>query len=73
VVNQIVIVPIGGESSKRGAPFVTGVTSGTGLSVVRVVVSSNNLLGKTSDIMSITICFLRRLKIRIKSFFGCFQ
>jgi hypothetical protein len=37
VVNQIVIVPIGGESSKRGAAFGTGVTSGTRLSVVRTV------------------------------------
>jgi hypothetical protein len=43
VVNQVVIVPIG-ESSKRGAPFGTQVTSGTGLSVVGVVVSSNTLL-----------------------------
>jgi hypothetical protein len=41
VVNQVVIVPIGGESSKRGAVFGTGVTSGTGLSVVRVVILSN--------------------------------
>jgi hypothetical protein len=41
VVNQVVIVPIG-ESSKRGAAFGTGVTSGTRLSIVRMVVSSNS-------------------------------